>query len=100
VLVMYAGRIVERADVHALFAQPRHPYTLGLLGSLPRLDVLGELTPIPGSPPNMLTRFPGCPFAPRCPLRREVCEIERPPLIEIGDGRASACHFHEEVPHV
>jgi oligopeptide/dipeptide ABC transporter ATP-binding protein len=99
VLVMYAGRIVERADVHALFAQPRHPYTVGLLNSLPRLDGAESLTPIPGSPPNLLARTPGCPFAPRCPLRRDVCDTERPPLIEIGDGRASACHFHAEVPH-
>jgi oligopeptide/dipeptide ABC transporter ATP-binding protein len=98
VLVMYAGRIVERADVRQLFARPRHPYTVGLLESVPRLDVeTQELTPIPGSPPSLLVRRPGCPFAPRCALRRSLCDEERPPLVDIGDGRASACHFHEEL---
>ncbi len=101
VLVMYAGRIVERADVHSLFARPRHPYTVGLLDSIPRLDAETQaLKPIPGSPPSLLAPPPGCPFAPRCALRRSVCVTERPPLIDIGDGRATACHFHEELVHV
>jgi oligopeptide/dipeptide ABC transporter ATP-binding protein len=103
VLVMYAGRIVERADVRSLFARPRHPYTVGLLESIPRLDAETQaLTPIPGSPPSLLAPPPGCPFAPRCALRRErsICVTERPPLTDLGDGRATACHFHEELVHV
>ena len=98
VLVMYAGRIVERAGVHDLFAQPRHPYTAALLSSIPRLDSSSrQLSAIPGSPPSLLTRTPGCPFAPRCPLRQDICVTERPPLADLGNGRASACHFHEAL---
>ncbi len=98
VLVMYAGRVVEVAGVLDLFARPRHPYTLGLLASLPRVDIdTDELTPIPGSPPNMTHPPPGCAFHPRCPLASERCRIERPELVEIGAGRRSACHFHDEL---
>jgi oligopeptide/dipeptide ABC transporter ATP-binding protein len=98
VLVMYAGRIVERAGVHDLFARPRHPYTAALLSSIPRLDsTTRQLSAIPGSPPSLRTRAPGCPFAPRCPLRQDICVSERPPLADLGDGRASACHFHEAL---
>jgi oligopeptide/dipeptide ABC transporter ATP-binding protein len=102
VLVMYAGRIVEQADVRSLFASPRHPYTVGLLNSIPRLDVESQaLTPIPGSPPSLLAPPPGCPFAPRCTLRqgRAECVAERPVLREV-DGHATACHFAEELVHV
>jgi oligopeptide/dipeptide ABC transporter ATP-binding protein len=103
VLVMYAGRIVEQADVRSLFRSPRHPYTVGLLDSIPRLDVEAQsLTPIPGSPPSLLAPPPGCPFAPRCALRkgRSRCVEERPALAPVGSGRASACHFSEELVHV
>jgi len=103
VLVMYAGRIVERADVRSLFRSPRHPYTVGLLESIPRLDSEAQaLTPIPGSPPSLLAPPPGCPFAPRCALRkgRSRCVEERPALVSVGDGRATACHFSEELVHV
>ncbi|WP_433077069.1 ABC transporter ATP-binding protein [Dactylosporangium sp. CA-052675] len=98
VVVMYAGRVVETAEVHALFGRPRHPYTLGLLASLPRMDTeTDRLDPIPGNPPNMAAPPPGCPFHPRCPLARDVCRTERPALLDLGDGRRSACHFHEEL---
>ncbi|OZM74347.1 hypothetical protein CFN78_04230 [Amycolatopsis antarctica] len=98
VVVMYAGRIVETATVFDLFAQPRHPYTLGLLASLPRLDVpTEELRQIPGNPPDMANPPDGCAFHPRCPLAREICRTERPVLADIGDGRQSACHFAGEL---
>nr|BFE56086.1 ABC transporter ATP-binding protein [Dactylosporangium thailandense] len=98
VVVMYAGRVVETAEVHALFGKPRHPYTLGLLASLPRMDTeTDRLDPIPGNPPNMASPPPGCPFHPRCPLARDICRTERPALLDLGDGRRSACHFHEEL---
>jgi oligopeptide/dipeptide ABC transporter ATP-binding protein len=100
VLVMYAGRIVEHADVRRLFSEPRHPYTVGLLHSIPRLDVdTQQLDPIPGAPPSLIAPPPGCAFAPRCSLShgRKRCRTERPALVALGDGRASACHFHDEL---
>jgi peptide/nickel transport system ATP-binding protein len=82
VLVMYAGRTVEHGTVDDIFYRPAMPYTVGLLGSLPRLDVDGSqrLRPIPGSPPSMVSLGRGCPFAPRCPLRAPICDEEEPPL--------------------
>jgi oligopeptide/dipeptide ABC transporter ATP-binding protein len=91
VAVMYAGRIVEEADVMALFERPRHPYTAGLLRSRPRLDVAdGKLVPIEGSVPDPLHRPPGCPFHPRCPFAEERCRHEDPPLVAEG-GQRFAC---------
>ena len=92
VLVMYAGRIVERASASQLFGDPRHPYSLGLLQSVPRLDEDRHvrLIPIQGQPPD-LARLPrGCSFSPRCPSRFERCD-EEPGLRALDDGRASAC---------
>jgi oligopeptide/dipeptide ABC transporter ATP-binding protein len=98
VVVMYAGRVVETAGVRELFAEPRHPYTKGLLASLPRMDVdVDQLDPIPGNPPNMADPPTGCPFHPRCPMARDRCRTDLPPLLEIGAGRSSACHFHDEL---
>jgi oligopeptide transport system ATP-binding protein len=98
IAVMYAGRIVEEADVHQLYARPAHPYTVGLLESIPRIDEKGqELRTIKGLPPNLMRIPPGCPFHPRCPKAQPVCVEKVPPLRQVGPGRASACHFAEEV---
>jgi peptide/nickel transport system ATP-binding protein len=92
VVVMYAGRIVERATVAALFAEPQHPYTVGLLGSIPRLDIEQDrLAAIEGQVPNPLPPVTGCRFHPRCPFVIERCRREDPPLIDLGNGHESAC---------
>jgi len=91
--VMYAGYIIESADVKDLYADPRHPYTLGLLGSLPRLDAgPGEkLTPIEGLPPDLIDMDPGCPFAPRCVYAIDRCLEEMPPLETVARRHIAAC---------
>jgi oligopeptide/dipeptide ABC transporter ATP-binding protein len=92
VAVMYAGRIVEQAPVKTLFADPQHPYTLGLLGSLPRLDAEQDrLTAIEGSVPEPLRMPQGCRFSPRCPLADSRCRAEMPPLRELAPGHRVAC---------
>jgi peptide/nickel transport system ATP-binding protein len=92
VVVMYAGRIVERATVAALFAEPQHPYTVGLLGSIPRLDIEQDrLAAIEGQVPNPLAPVTGCRFHPRCPFVIERCRHEDPPLFDLGNGHESAC---------
>ncbi|MEQ1757416.1 MAG: ABC transporter ATP-binding protein [Vicinamibacterales bacterium] len=101
VAVMYAGTIVETGTVDDVFYRPRMPYTLGLLGSIPRADV-GErepLTPIEGAPPSLVNLPPGCPFEPRCPMRQDVCRVSEPPLLPVGGGsaHASACHFRDTL---
>jgi len=101
VIVMYAGKIVELGDVHTIFNTPRHPYTVGLMDSLPKLTAEEEwLRPIPGQPPSLISRPPGCPFHPRCFLSqgRVRCREEEPPLRPIGDSlHQTACHFAEEL---
>jgi oligopeptide/dipeptide ABC transporter ATP-binding protein len=101
VCVMYAGRIVESGTVDEVFYTPRAPYTMGLLGSLPRIDESGRrrLTPIVGSPPSLLNLAPGCPFTPRCPLARERCETDEPDLtpVQPAAGHRSACHYSSEL---
>lgn len=97
VAVMYAGRIVEQADVDPLFERPSHPYTRALLGSIPRVDQdTDAIEVIPGRPPN-LARLPiGCAFAPRCSKRDETCIRSRPELTKIEGSQAAAC-FHPQV---
>jgi oligopeptide/dipeptide ABC transporter ATP-binding protein len=99
VLVMYAGKPVEIGTVDEIYYSPRMPYTLGLLGSLPRLDQTGEvLTPIRGAPPSLINLPPGCPFSPRCPLARELCDEQEPELRPVdGYDHVAACHFSEEL---
>jgi oligopeptide transport system ATP-binding protein len=98
IAVMYAGRIVERADVYDLYRQPAHPYTKGLLESIPRLDQKGQqLAAIGGLPPNLMRIPPGCAFNPRCKFAQDVCQEDRPTLRLVAPGRESACHFAEEV---
>jgi oligopeptide transport system ATP-binding protein len=98
IAVMYAGRIVERADVYELYRKPAHPYTKGLLESIPRLDQKGQqLSAIGGLPPNLTRIPPGCAFNPRCKYAENICREDRPPLREVAPGRESACHFAEEV---
>ncbi|GIG57430.1 ABC transporter ATP-binding protein [Longispora fulva] len=100
IAVMYAGRIVEHADVHDIYAKPAHPYTKGLLESIPRLDSKGqELATIKGLPPNLMRPPTGCAFHPRCPMVQQVCRDVVPPLMVLDNGRTSACHFAEEVLH-
>jgi len=102
VLVMYAGRVVELSGVYEIFNSPRHPYTVGLMNSLARLDAdLEWLNPIPGQPPSLLSPPPGCAFHPRCVQSqgRAVCRTDVPELRPIGEGgkHISACHFAEEL---
>jgi peptide/nickel transport system ATP-binding protein len=100
VAVMYAGRIVERATVDELFAHPQHPYTWGLLASLPGRNLASErLHQIPGTPPSLLRPPAGCRFAPRCPFAMDVCRADpAPALTSTGRGSAAvACHLTQDV---
>jgi oligopeptide transport system ATP-binding protein len=92
-MVMYAGHVVEEAPVKELYANPRHPYTLGLIGSLPRLDEIRQdrLTSIEGLPPDLIELPPGCPFQPRCVYAVEKCREERPELEPVGPKHTIAC---------
>jgi peptide/nickel transport system ATP-binding protein len=100
VIVMYAGRPVETAGATALFHDTRMPYTIGLLGSLPRLDAgsRGVLRPIPGSPPSLIKLPPGCPFAPRCPAVIPACNDAEPELLTVGPDHAAACIRANSLP--
>lgn len=93
VLVMYAGYIIESAPVKEIYGDPRHPYTLGLLGSIPRLDAerKKKLTPIEGLPPDLIDPPPGCPFAPRCRFAIEQCLVENPTLQPVALNHHVAC---------
>ncbi|GAB2659294.1 ABC transporter ATP-binding protein [Saccharopolyspora gloriosae] len=98
IVVMYAGRIVESADAYGLYEQPGHPYTEGLMRSIPRLDLKGQdLETIKGLPPNLMKIPSGCPFHPRCPRAEDRCREQVPEQHQLGSGRTSACHFAEEL---
>jgi oligopeptide transport system ATP-binding protein len=98
VMVMYAGKQVEYGTTDDVFYRPLHPYTWGLLDSLPRHDISdkGELCPIKGQPPSLIDIPSGCAFHPRCPYAKDVCHTTVPPLIEIEPGHSSACHFSSD----
>ena len=97
--VMYAGHVVETAPTEELFGNPRHPYTVGLLNSIPRLDqsAKSKLNPIRGLPPDLIDLPDMCPFLPRCDYAREKCEQQNPPLLEVNSIHRAACWFWEEV---
>ncbi|WP_031078441.1 ABC transporter ATP-binding protein [Streptomyces sp. NRRL S-118] len=107
IAVMYAGRIVEQAPIHELYKRPAHPYTRGLLDSIPRLDQKGqELFAIKGLPPNLLHVPSGCAFNPRCTRAQDICRTDSPALVPVTEqdgselpGRRSACHFWKETIH-
>jgi len=100
VIVMYGGRVMEEGPVEQVLVSSRHPYTKGLLASLPQIDkTMSRLPTIPGAPPQMFQTSAGCPFEPRCGLAndREPCREERPSLRQCGEDQFSACHFFEEL---
>jgi len=98
VAVMYAGQIVETGDVAHVFREPRHPYTLGLLRSVPDFDTVREtLSSIPGAPPDLASPPHGCRFHPRCPFVQTDCLEGAIPLLELGSGRAVRCLHHDQV---
>jgi oligopeptide transport system ATP-binding protein len=96
--VMYAGRVVERGATGAVFAEPKHPYTQGLIKSVPRLDKAGSdrLSSIRGQPPNVIDLPDCCPFYPRCDRAMDICKRKYPTVTEYGDGRAVACWLYQE----
>jgi len=100
VAMMYAGQIVEQADVHTLFVTPKHPYTKGLLDSIPTLatDRRQRLSVIRGTVPHMLRLPKGCLFEPRCPFAMNVCRDLRPEIQRLDDGRVVRCHLYPEPP--
>jgi len=95
---MYAGKIVEYSDVVSVYKDPRHPYTRGLLGSVPRMDVKREIRGLPGEPPNPLVHIPGCKFHPRCQYAIDRCRTEEPTLTEVKKEHLSACFRSNELP--
>ncbi|SFZ84617.1 oligopeptide transport system ATP-binding protein [Devosia enhydra] len=100
-VVMYAGRVVERGKIDEIFARPSHPYTRALLASNPgAVAHWSQLQPIAGNPPDKATKVTGCAFAPRCPRAEPRCRAEAPELRDVMPGRQSRCHFAEEVAHV
>ena len=95
VVVMYAGRIVEEAPVHDLFADPKHPYTQGLIGSVPKLGSGVESLPsIPGSVPDLSVMPKGCKFAPRCKYATDICHRQEPELVSINEAGTRKCRCH------
>jgi len=104
VMVMYGGTVVETAPVDELYEEPKHPYTIGLLGAMPRADIIGEDEPetllsIEGSPPDLLHELTFCPFAPRCTYAFDRCAQEVPPLAVISKGHQAACFYDIDAGH-
>jgi oligopeptide transport system ATP-binding protein len=98
VAVMYAGKIVETGSIYDVYANPAHPYTEGLMQSIPRPDQKGkQLDPIRGAPPDLAHIPPGCAFHPRCDYARDRCKSDLPPLYQVAGDRGTACHYFDEV---
>ena len=98
VVIMYLGRVVETAPTEALFKSPNHPYTVALLGEVPRIDSRGRsFTPVKGEIPSPIDPPSGCHFHPRCPHAMERCRVEQPMLKEVSPGRLSACHLNDKA---
>ncbi|MCY0859968.1 MAG: ABC transporter ATP-binding protein [Sulfolobaceae archaeon] len=97
VMTLYAGEIMELGEVHKIFKDPLHPYTIGLLNSVPdiRLGKVKKLSYIPGDPPDLTQTIKGCPFYPRCPIAKDICKEQKPQL-RMVDGRFVACHFADK----
>jgi oligopeptide transport system ATP-binding protein len=97
IVVMYGGRILEEGSADEIYEQPSHPYTLGLMAAVPRIDKdRGQpLDPIPGSPPDMLSPPEGCPFSPRCPSTRNICLEEMPPEYTLSPSHKARCFMHD-----
>lgn len=103
IIVMYGGKIMEKGTVDEIFYNPKHPYTVGLHSSIPRVDLgeKGRLIPIAGSPPDLMAPPQGCPFSPRCKHAMQVCLEEHPPMFELSETHTSACWLlHENAPMV
>jgi oligopeptide transport system ATP-binding protein len=98
VLVLYAGKIVEAGDCSEIFKNPAHPYTRGLLQSMPRLDSGGKekLMSIEGAPPDLFKPPVGCAFMARCPYAMKLCSVAEPPMIGMSDSHEAACWLHHE----
>ena len=97
VAVLYAGQVMELATKHELFARPRHPYTIGLIGSMPSVDRRRPLAPIPGTPPDLIDLELGCPFAPRCAWASDECRAGEIPFVQVGAGHWSRCLKAEQL---
>lgn len=98
IIVMYGGKIMEKATTRAFFTKPVHPYSLGLNNAFPSIHEIGEeLISIPGAPPNLMEEQTGCRFKERCPFRTEKCMQEEPELVEVSPGHFAACHYHDQV---
>jgi len=103
IIVMYGGMMMEKGTINDIFYAPQHPYTRGLLKSIPRMDsgAKERLKPIAGSPPDLLAPPPGCPFSPRCPHAMQICTEEAPPMYSVSETSHSACWLlNEEAPEV
>jgi oligopeptide transport system ATP-binding protein len=103
IIVMYAGKIVESGTTDQIFYNPKHPYTWGLMGSIPRLDLdkNTDLTPIDGTPPDLFAPPKGCAFADRCQYCMKICKEVQPEYFDVEDGHKSACWLlHEDAPKV
>jgi oligopeptide/dipeptide ABC transporter ATP-binding protein len=98
VYVMYAGKIMEQAGIYDIFEEPRHPYTFGLLNSIPKLTgEKGRLFAIRGMVPNLLALPRGCRFSPRCDRAMNICALAEPELHDMGDGRGVRCHLYDKA---